>query len=82
MFVAFMALSLVITASGTARFSAALGHGPATGWVAGAAFDFAKDVLPLVLLALSAKRAILLIVPLAVAWIGLVTYSCLATGAT
>jgi hypothetical protein len=82
MFVAFMMFSLAITASGTARFSVALGLGQATGWVAGAVFDFAKDVLPLVLLVLPTKRAILVIVPLAVAWIGLVTYSCLATGAT
>jgi hypothetical protein len=82
MFVAFMVFSLVITASGTARFSAALGLGSASGWAVGAVFDLAKDVLPLVLRKLMARRAIVLFVPFAVAWICLVTYSCLATDAT
>jgi hypothetical protein len=81
-FIASMVFSPVITASGTARFSAALGIGSATGWAAGAVFDLAKDVLPLVLRALVARRAIVLFVPLAVAWICLVAYSCLATVAT
>ena len=42
---AFMALSLAITATGTARFAAAIGYSPIVGYVVGAIVDIAKDVL-------------------------------------
>ena len=82
LFFTFMLFSLVITAKGTARFSVAMGFGPEVGWVAGAAFEFGKEVLLLALLRLWSKRSWLLFAVLSVAWLGLVTYSCLATEAT
>jgi hypothetical protein len=42
---AFMGLSLAITATGTARFAAAIGYSPIVGYVVGAIVDIAKDVL-------------------------------------
>jgi hypothetical protein len=42
---AFMGLSLVITATGTARFAAPIGYSRIVGYVVGAIFDIAKDVL-------------------------------------
>ena len=79
---AFMALSLAITATGTARFSAAMGYRAEVGYAVGAVFDFAKGLLPIALLVLFARRAFLLFVIIGVAWIGLVIYSTLATEAT
>ena len=43
---AFAALSLAITATGTARFAAAMGYSRTLGYVVGAIFDFGKEVLP------------------------------------
>ena len=79
---AFMALSLAITATGTARFSAAMGYRAEVGYAVGAVFDFAKALLPIALLVLFARRAFLLFVIVGVAWTGLVIYSALATEAT
>ena len=42
---AFMGLSLVITATGAARFAAPIGYSRIVGYVVGAIFDIAKDVL-------------------------------------
>jgi hypothetical protein len=79
---AFMALSLSVTATGTSRFAIAMGYDAKVGYAVGVIFDIAKAVLPLALLTLSARRALGISIILGVAWIGLVTYSVLATHAT
>ena len=79
---AFMALSLAITATGTARFAVAMGYRAEVGYAVGAVFDFAKGLLPIALLALFVRRAFFLFVIIGVAWMGLVIYSALATEAT
>ena len=79
---AFLGLSLAVTAIGSARFAVALGYDAEVGYVVGAVFDIAKALLPVVLIALLAWRTSLLFAILGVAWIGLVTYSALATHAT
>jgi len=78
----FMALSLAVTATGTARFAVALGYPAMTGYVVGAVFDVAKAVLPVALLMLLARRAVMSFALIGVAWLGLVAYSSLATHAT
>jgi hypothetical protein len=81
MVVAFLVLSLLVTATGTARFAVAMGYDARTGYAVGVIFDFAKGLLPVALLALLAQRA-LGAIPLGIAWICLVTFSCLAAHAT
>lgn len=54
---AFMGLSLAITATGTARFAVAMGYRAEVGNVVGGVFDFAKAVLPVALLVLLSRRA-------------------------
>ena len=56
--VAFMVLSLLVTATGTARFAVAMGYDARTGYAVGAIFDIAKGILPVALLALLALRAL------------------------
>ena len=56
--VAFMVLSLFVTATGTSRFAVAMGHDARVGYVVGAVFEIAKEVLPLVLFALLCQRAV------------------------
>ncbi len=79
---AFMALSLAITATGTARFALAMGYSEATGYAIGAVFDLAKAVVPVGLLILFARHAYVSLFLIGTAWIGLVLYSALATHAT
>jgi hypothetical protein len=79
---AFMALSLAITAIGTARFAVAMAYPAEVGYAIGAVFDLAKALLPVALLMLLARRAVVLFAIIGVAWVGLVTYSSLATHAT
>ena len=79
---AFMALSLAITATGTARFAVAMAYPAEVGYAIGAVFDLAKALLPVALLMLLARRAVVLFAIIGVAWLGLVTYSSLATHAT
>jgi len=79
---AFMALSLLVTATGTARFAASMGYDAIVGYAVGAIFDIAKGVLPAGVLALLARRALGSAVLLGVAWICLLIFSCLATHAT
>ena len=79
---AFMGLSLAITATGTARFAVGMGYRAEVGYAVGAVFDFAKALLPVALLVLLARRAFLFFVLIGFAWVGLVTYSALATHAT
>ena len=59
---AFMSLSLAITATGTARFAVAMGYRAQVGYVVGAIFDFAKALLPVALLVLLTRRAFLFFV--------------------
>jgi hypothetical protein len=77
-----MMLSLFVTATGTSRFALAMGYDARIGYVVGADFEIAKEVLPVVLLALLCQRAIGTAVMLGTAWICLVAFSCLATHAT
>ena len=79
---AFICLSLAITATGTARFAVAMGYSAQVGYAVGAIFDFAKALLPVALLVLFARRAFLLFVIIGFAWLGLLTFSALATHAT
>jgi hypothetical protein len=79
---AFMALSLAISATGTARFAAAMGYRAEVGYGVGVIFDLAKELLPIALVTLFARRAYLFFVIIGFAWLGLVTYSALATEAT
>ena len=80
--VAFMALSLCVTATGTARFATNVGYDATVGYAVGAIFDLAKGMLPIGVLALVARRALGTAVLLGAAWICLAVYSCLATHAT
>ena len=79
---AFMGLSLAITAIGTARFAVAMGYRTEVGYAVGGVFDVAKAVLPIALLMLVARRAFFFFAIIGSAWLGLVTYSGLATHAT
>jgi hypothetical protein len=78
----FMALSLADTATGTARFAVAMGFSDTVGYAVGTVFDMAKALLPVGLLTMFARRAFLLFVIIGFAWLGLLTYSGLATHAT
>jgi hypothetical protein len=53
---AFMVLSLLVAATGTARFAAAMGYDTNVGYVVGAIFDLAKGILPVALPVLLARR--------------------------
>src|SRR5262245_30775255 len=80
--VAFMGLSLVVTATGTARFAVSMGYDATVGYAVGAVVDIAKGILPVGVLALLARRALCTTALLGVAWICLIVFSCLATHAT
>ena len=56
--VAFMVLSVVVTAAGTSRFAVAMGYDANVGYAVGTTFDIAKGILPVALLALLARRAL------------------------
>ena len=77
-----MVLSLVVTATGTARFATSMGYDVTVGYAVGAVFDIAKGILPVGVMALLARRALGTGALLSVAWICLVIFSCLATHAT
>ena len=79
---AFMGLSLAITATGTARFAVAIGYTAEVGYAVGCVFDLAKALLPVALLMLFNRRAFGFLAIICSAWLGLLTYSCLATHAT
>ena len=80
--VAFMVLSLLVTATGTARFATSMGYDVTVGYAVGTVFDIAKGILPVGVLALLARRALGTAALLGVAWICLLAFSCLATHAT
>ena len=79
---AIMGLSMAITATGTARFAVAMGYRAEVGYGVGVVFDLAKGLLPIALVTLLARRAFLFFVIIGFAWLGLLTYSALATEAT
>jgi hypothetical protein len=79
---AFMGLSLAVTTAGTARFALALGYPPEVGYAVGTILDLGKAVLPVGLLMLVARRAYLFVAVLGIAWLGLATFTWLATSAT
>ena len=79
---AFMGLSLAITANGTARFAIAMGYRAEVGYAVGGVFDIAKALLPVALLVFAGRRAFFSCAIIGCAWLGLVTYSWLATHAT
>ena len=79
---AFMSLSLAITATGTARFATAMGYPEHVGYLVGGVFDLAKAIVPVALLVLLSRRAYASFVVVGAAWIGLAVYSALATHAT
>jgi hypothetical protein len=82
MVLAFMALGLAITSAGTARFAVALGYPAGIGYAVGTILDLGKAILAVGLLMLAARRAFLLFAVIGLAWVGLVTFTGLATSAT
>ena len=72
----------LITATGTARFAAAMGYRAEVGYAVGSVFDLTKALLPVALLILFTRRAFWFFAIIGSAWLGLVAYSCLATHAT
>ena len=80
--VAFMVLSLLVTATGTARFAVAMGYDANVGYAVGAVLDIAKAILPVAVFALWVRRSFGLAVVIGIAWGCLVIFSSLATHAT
>ena len=80
--VAFMVLSLLVTATGTSRFAVAMGYDGNVGYAVGALLDLAKGILPIAVLALWSRRSLGLAAVFGMAWCSLVTFSWLATHAT
>jgi len=66
--VAFMALSLAVTAIGTARFLVAMGYDANVGYAVGGIFDLAKGFLLMALLALWGRRSLGLAAVFGIAW--------------
>src|SRR5262245_44921710 len=80
--VAIIALSLSVTAIGTARFAVAMGYDAAIGYAIGATFDLAKGLLLVGVLGLWWRRSVGLAAIFGAGWTCLVIFSCLATHAT
>ncbi len=80
--VAFMALSLVVTATGTARFAVAMGYDARVGYAVGAIFELAKGILLVGAIALWCRCARGTATVFGIGWTCLVAFSCLATHAT
>jgi hypothetical protein len=79
---AFLFLALCLTAAGTARFALALGYSEAVGYAVGVVLELGKWVLPILVMRLWHARARGLACLIGTAWLGLVTYSALATHGT
>lgn len=79
---AFVVLSLLVTATGTARFSAGMGYGAVAGYAIGALFDLAKGALLVAVLVFWSRRALSFAAVFAIIWACLATFSALATHAT
>jgi hypothetical protein len=80
--VAFKVLSLLGTATGTARFFVAMGYDIEVGNAVGGVLDLAKSFLLVALLALWGRRSLGLAAVFGIAWGCLATFSWLATHAT
>jgi hypothetical protein len=80
--VAFMVLSLLVTATGTARFAVAMGYDATVGYAVGGVFDLAKGCLLLAVIPLWTRRSFGLAVVIGIACGCLVIFSWLATHAT
>jgi hypothetical protein len=80
--VAFMVLSLLVTATGTARFAVAMGYEATVGYAVGVVLDIAKAILPVAVFALWVRRSFGLAVVIGIAWGCVVIFSWLATHAT
>ena len=78
----FMALSLLVTATGTARFAVAMGYDATVGYAVGGVFDLAKACVLMTVFALWVRRSFGLAVVIGIAWGCLVIFSWLATHAT
>lgn len=65
---ALMVLSLLVTATGTARFAVAMGYDANVGYAVGAVLDIAKAILPLAVFALWVRRSFGLAVVVGIAW--------------
>src|SRR5262249_3972358 len=79
---AFVVLSLLMTAIGTARIAVSMGYGVAAGYVVGAIFDLAKGSLLIGVHAFWTQRARFFAAIFALIWVSLLTFSCLAPHAT
>jgi hypothetical protein len=55
---AFVVLSLLVTATGTARFATSVGYSASVGYAIGALFDLAKGVLLVAVLVFWSRRAL------------------------
>lgn len=80
--IAFTALSLIVAASGTARFITSMGYDAAVGYAVGVVFDFSKGFLLIGTLAFLARRSLLFAAAFGFTWACLAIFSCLATHAT
>ncbi|HSR81061.1 MAG TPA: hypothetical protein VLL28_09815 [Hyphomicrobiaceae bacterium] len=77
-----MVLSLLVTATGTARFAVSMGYDASVGYAVGAIFDIANGMLLVGVVALWGRGALGVSAVFAIGWICLVTFSWLATHAT
>jgi hypothetical protein len=79
---ALMVLSLLVTATGTARFAVAMGSDANIGYAVGGVFDLARAFLLAAVIALWFWRSFGFAAIFGIAWLGSVTISWLATHAT
>ena len=80
--VAFMVLSLLVTATGTARFAISMGYDAKVGYAVGALFDLAKGAFLVAVLVFLSRRSLGFAAVFVITWACLVSFSCLATHAT
>jgi hypothetical protein len=79
---AFTVVSLLVTATGTARFVTSMRYDAAVRYAVGVVFDLTKGSLLIIVLAFWARRSLPFAAIFALIWTGLATFSCLATHAT
>ena len=70
-----MVISLVVASIGMARFAVAMGYSANAGYAVGGAFDIAKDIVLVFVLALRARGALGIAIAITTGWICLVTVS-------
>jgi hypothetical protein len=71
---AFMVVSFLVTATGTARIVTSMGYDAAVGYALGVVFDLTKGSLLIIVLAFWARRALLFAAIFALVWVCLVAY--------